>query len=233
MEFISSTQRGLTQTDWLKSYHSFSFNRFQHPRWDSFGPLRVLNDDRLAPNSGFGMHPHQNMEIITYMLSGELQHEDSTGGKGVIKTGDLQYMSAGSGIMHSEINPSESEPVHLLQIWIRPSAINLTPAYQEMQVGKVRQKNAWQQVVSSEHQPNMLRIQQDVNVYVATLMPTHELVIENKVGRGKYLYMIEGEIMSGSTHLIAGDALTFTIEESETIKAEKESQMILFDVNLK
>ena len=232
MEYMSSDERGLTKTDWLRSYHSFTFNRYQNPNRDNFGPLMVLNDDIVAPDSGFDMHSHQNMEIITYVLQGQLEHEDSTGGKGTLKPGDLQCMTAGSGIRHSEFNRSKDEPVHVIQIWIHPSQMNLMPSYQELHLEPEAYQNQWIEVASNIPQPNKLKIHQDASLSISSLLPKRSLGIENNFGRGKFLFAVKGHIEAGEIKLHSGDGLTLVREESVNLEAKSQSELLLFDVPL-
>ncbi len=232
MEHFLAKERGLTQTDWLKSRHSFSFNGYRHPRHRNFGPLLVLNDDMVAPNSGFGMHPHRDMEIITYMLKGELKHQDSTGATGTLKEGKLQYMSAGSGIMHSEINPSDHVWAHLLQIWMQPDKPGLSPDYQELEVSAKCLKNKWNQVISHQKKPGTLAINQDVNMYIADFETGQQLTIENSTGRGKYVYVVSGQLKSPERTVYSGDSLTISDASTYKLLAAEDSHMVMFDVSL-
>ncbi len=232
MEYISSDERGLTKTGWLKSYHSFTFNRYQNPNRDNFGPLMVLNDDIVAPNSGFDIHSHQNMEIITYVLQGRLEHEDSTGGKGTLKAGDLQCMTAGTGIHHSEFNRSKDEPVHLIQIWIYPLLMNLPPSYHELHLEPKGYHNRWVEVVSNIPQPNKLKINQDASLFISSLLPKRSLGIENNFGRGKFLFVVKGHLEASEIKLLSGDGLALVREESAKLEAKSQSELLLFDVLL-
>lgn len=166
-EIRPSQERGRSRTDWLDARHSFSFAHYFDPRWRGFGPLLVLNEDRIAPASGFGAHPHADMEIVTLPLAGALEHSDSTGRSGVLRPGLVQRMSAGTGIVHSESNPSPDEPLHLLQIWIAPERRGLEPEYEEVELA--RSDAAWVPVANRDGGPHCLRIQQDAALHLAAL----------------------------------------------------------------
>ena len=164
MTLRKSAERGHANHGWLDSYHSFSFNRYYDPAHMQYSVLRVINEDVIAPAAGFGMHPHRDMEIITYMLSGELRHTDDIGNTAVIRAGDVQRMSAGTGVMHSEVNASDSVPVHLLQIWLLPERKGIAPGYEDMHFPKAGKLNQWRLIASRQHRPDSLLVHQDVTL---------------------------------------------------------------------
>ena len=192
-----SQDRGHAQHGWLDSYHSFSFADYHDPQWMGFRSLRVINEDRVAPAQGFGSHPHRDMEIITYVLSGQLKHKDSMGNEGTISPGEIQKMSAGTGVVHSEFNASSKEEVHLLQIWIVPEVKDLKPAYE-------------QNLLPPDQQNSLhafpLVIHQDAKVFRGRLSKGHELSYKLGKDRGAWVQMISGSLSINATHLEAGDA---------------------------
>lgn len=199
-----SQDRGHAQHGWLDSYHSFSFADYYDPTWMGFRSLRVINEDRVSPAQGFGSHPHKDMEIITYVLSGQLKHKDSMGNEGVINPGEIQKMSAGTGIVHSEFNASSKEEVHLLQIWITPDTAGLKPAY-EQNLLPVDQENSLYAFPITIHQ--------DAKVFRGRLSKGQELCYDLGKGRGVWLQMITGSLSVNSSSLEAGDA---ALVEKET-----------------
>lgn len=222
--------RGLTTASWLRSYHSFSFGSYYDPKYMGFGPLVVLNDDYVSPKSGFGMHPHRDMEILTYVLEGELEHRDSTGAHGVIRAGEVQRMSAGTGIRHSEYNPSVSTATHLLQIWFEPEISGLQPSYEQKQFTSERRHNKLLLIASSQTGGEQLRIHQDVEVYVTQLSVASELEYDVSRGRGVYLHLIDGMAKGNGVMLEGGDAIKLSSEGIVHVKAAKQTELILFDL---
>src|SRR6478672_6188502 len=183
-----ANDRGTTEIGWLHSRHSFSFGRYYDPRNMGYRSLRVINDDVVEPGTGFGEHGHDNMEIITWVLKGELRHRDSTGTDGVIRPGEVQTMTAGRGIRHSEMNPSASEAVHLLQIWIEPSAYSLTPSYAQKAFSEEGRANQWQLLVSPGAHDESLQIHQDAKLNVAELDTGKKIELELKENRHGYVH---------------------------------------------
>lgn len=230
IEVRKAADRGLTTTNWLKSYHSFSFGDYYDPRYLGFGSLVVLNEDYVSPKSGFGMHPHRDMEILTYILEGELEHRDSTGANGIICAGELQRMSAGTGIRHSEYNPSNTTTTHLLQIWFEPNVMGLHPSYQQKQFSPDDRHNALLLVASSQMDRTQLQLHQDVEVFVSKLDHGRELEYDVSVGRGIYLHIIEGLAKVDGVMLGGGDAIRVSSEGVIRLKAAKETELILFDL---
>ena len=188
-----ANQRGHAEHGWLDSYHTFSFADYYDPQWMGFRSLRVINDDLVMPAQGFGMHPHRDMEIITYVLSGALEHKDSMGNGRIIRPGEVQYMAAGTGVRHSEFNPSSTETVHLLQIWILPDRKGLKPRYGERSMADAP-GNRFNLVVSKQGREGSLEINQDAELYLARLEPGHKATRPLGPNRHAWLHVAEGEI---------------------------------------
>lgn len=220
-----SEERGKADHGWLKSYHSFSFADYFDRNQMHFQSLRVINEDFVAPNKGFDTHPHRDMEIITYILSGELAHKDSMGNTRIIRAGEFQAMSAGSGVSHSEYNPSENTPVHLLQIWIMPNQKNLTPSYAEF-IPEIKQDLT---LIASPEGP--LKINQDVKLFLGKLSKDQSLSKEISENRHIWLQQIEGELRINDQELKTGDAAALSEEKSLEIRAKSDSHFLLFDLN--
>ncbi len=232
IQIVKSEERGQTNISWLKSYHSFSFNDYYNPEQMNFGPLRVLNQDWIKPNSGFGMHPHRDMEIITYVLEGELEHEDSTGSKGRIHAGEVQRMTAGTGIFHSEKNQSKTDTVHLLQIWFMPNRNGYVPSYEQKQFTAGQRQNALLKITSNVSSEFGVMINQDVDMFVSHLDASKALQHTIDTGRGAYLFLIEGSLSINSHQLHSGDALKVTDEKELSLNAMENSEFVLFDMKM-
>jgi hypothetical protein len=226
-----SNERGHIEHGWLDTYHSFSFADYHDPAHVHFRTLRVINEDRIAGSRGFGMHPHRDMEIITYILSGELQHQDSMGNGGIIRAGDVQRMSAGTGITHSEYNPT-AEPVHLLQIWIFPNRHGVTPSYEQRTFHDQDKRNTFCRIASHDGHLDSVTINQDANVYASIVSDGVELKHHFIEGRGGYLQVVRGSITAGGIKLHHGDGLAIEQEESILINAPEngEAEFLLFDL---
>lgn len=224
-------QRGATETGWLQSWHSFSFGGYHDPKNMGFGPLRVINEDIVRAGTGFDMHGHANMEIITYILSGSLEHKDSLGNGGIIRPGDVQLMSAGKGILHSEFNPSDTEDVHLLQIWIMPRETGGKAGYQQTTFDPVQLQNNLRLVVSPEGEEGSLVIKQDARLYVARLDAAKSVSLEMKAGRRHWFQVARGTIDINGKVLEAGDALGLDNEPGNAnIKALETAEVLVFDL---
>ena len=224
-----SGDRGTANYGWLETYHSFSFGDYYDPNNVQFGPLRVLNEDFIKGGTGFDTHPHENMEIVTYVLSGTLVHKDSTGGEGLIKAGELQRMSAGLGIYHSEKNASETEDVHLMQIWFVPEKEGIEPGYEQKEVSKG--SDFFNSVVTKGGGEDKLDINQDITIYVGDLSSGDSGSIEISEGRLGYLHnSMIGTIQGNEWTLEPGDGLKITGPETLAITAESDSRLILFDM---
>jgi len=232
INIIKSNQRGQTKIDWLNSFHSFSFSEYFDRERMHFGPLRVLNEDFVEAASGFPTHPHNNMEIITYVLRGALEHRDSTGTNSVINAGDLQKMTAGKGVYHSEFNPSKVEDVHLFQIWIMPDRLDLTPSYEQITLSKDKRKNKLQLVASNKKSEGRIFISQDVNLYLADLEKGTEIKYQIQNERGVFLQTISGELSVGEFQLSQGDAVEVSGETEVVFSAKSDIELMLFDVKI-
>jgi quercetin 2,3-dioxygenase len=225
-----AADRGHTNIDWLDSHHSFSFGDYYDPRNMGFGPLRVINDDRVAPGGGFGAHPHRDMEIISYIVSGALEHKDSLGTGSVIRPGDVQRMTAGSGIRHSEFNPSRTEPVHFLQIWIQPSEKNLTPSYEQITLADSTKRSVLRLIASQDGRNESVTIHQNADVYASLLSPGQEVKHSIANGRGAWLQIILGAASVNGNAVQTGDGAALEQEQQIEIRATEETELLLFDV---
>ncbi len=226
--------RGTAEHGWLHSKFSFSFAEWYEETRMGFGVLRVLNDDVVEPLSGFPMHPHQNMEIITIVTSGEVTHEDSMGNKGLVKAGDVQVMSAGTGIVHSEYNNSKNEKLELFQIWMNPKEKNISPRYDQKNFGTKKIKNEIETLVSGDKNDSTLFINQ--TAYISRLVLEEEKEVEYKIKRsenGVYLFVVSGEVLVEGESLKSRDALGVWGTEIIDIKAVSESELFIFDVPMK
>ncbi len=228
----NSADRGHVTTAWLDSHHTFSFGHYHDPRWMGFGPLRVINEDRVVPGAGFPPHGHANMEILSYVLSGALAHEDSHGGQGVLKPGELQWMSAGHGIEHSEFNASSTEPVHFLQIWIQPDRVNAPPAYDQRAFDPAARQGRWALLASPDGADGSIAIRQQAWLRGALLGAGESLVLALNPSRRYWLHVARGEVAFDGHHLQAGDALGFAEEARELVLAgiAEASDLLLFDL---
>ena len=225
-----SEDRGPTNMGWLRSMHSFSFGGYYNPDMMGYRSLRVINDYRVAPGMGFGTHPHRDMEIFSYVLDGSLQHRDSMGNGATLRRGDVQLMSAGSGITHSEFNGSKSDPVHFLQIWIEPHTDGLAPTYQERHVSDDEKRGQWVTLMSPEGQNGSLTIQQDAVVSNTILRDGDELTLTLEDGRYGWLHVADGVVDVDGQSLGAGDALSFRGPVTMKIAAAEFGELLMFDL---
>ena len=225
-----ANERGHAEHGWLDSYHTFSFANYYDPEWMGFHSLRVINDDLVMPGMGFGTHPHRDMEIITYILSGALQHKDSMGNGRVIRPGDVQYMAAGTGVQHSEFNPSKDEAVHLLEIWIQPDTKGVKPRYAEKSL-KDATPGTLHLVTSKTGRNESIAIHQDADLWLAKLEPGNRITHKLAPGRAAWLHVAEGEVTLNGKKLNTGDAAAVSEEGSLDLNATKPSQVLLFDLN--
>jgi redox-sensitive bicupin YhaK (pirin superfamily) len=225
-----SNQRGHANHGWLNAYHTFSFADYYDPEHTHFRSLRVINEDRVAPEMGFGMHPHRDMEIITYVISGALRHRDSMGNTAVMRAGDVQRISAGSGILHSEVNESTKEPVHLLQIWIMPDKKGAKPAYAEKSFAKAEQGKL-HLVASKSGRDGSISINQDTDLFLGKLATGDSLQHSIAADRHAWVQVIDGELEANGNRLTAGDALAVSEADSLTLAAIKPSDFLVFDLN--
>ena len=224
-----SAERGHAEHGWLDSHHTFSFADYHDPRWMGFRSLRVINDDVILPGMGFGLHPHRDMEIITYILSGRLEHQDSMGNRRVIGAGDVQYMAAGTGIRHSEMNPSSDEAVHLLQIWIVPERRGVEPRYAERSMGNAP-GGRLHLVASHTGREDSLAIHQDADLWLGRLPAGDPVTHRLSPDRHAWLHVAEGSIRLNGERLTAGDAAAITSPEDLVITSETATQVLLFDL---
>ena len=202
-----ANRRGRTYTGWLDSYHTFSFGSYHDPRYMNFGSLRVINDDIVAPGAGFDMHPHDNMEIVSIVLRGKLQHRDNLGNGDVLKPGDVQKMTAGSGIIHSEFNPSDKEPVHFLQIWIIPNMLDLRPSYEQKAFNRKSMTNRLTLLVSPDGHNGSLEIHQDAEIWQILLEENKDTEFAINHSRKIWIQVAEGSVSTNEHLLVAGDGL--------------------------
>ena len=232
IHIIKSNERGLTNISWLKSFHSFSFGDYYNPDSMHYGSLRVINDEYIAAGGGFPFHPHKNMEIITYVVDGSLKHEDSMGFSEIINKNEVQKMSAGTGIYHSEFNPSESESLHLFQIWIMPEKQNLTPYYEKVSVDEKNKLNKLLKVASSSGETNTVYVNSSAEMYISKIEKDCNILYKVEEGHGIYLQVVSGEISVGELIASAGDAVTIDEKTEVLLNASSDSEIILFDVVL-
>ena len=225
-----SDDRGATRIDWLDSKHSFSFGEYYDPQNMGFGPLRVINEDVIAGGGGFRPHPHRDMEIITYILSGALQHKDSLGTGSVIRPGEIQKMSAGSGIVHSEFNASRERECHLLQIWIEPSKEGIAPAYEQKAIDPEAVKNHFSRIAAPDPRDNEVKLVQDAEIWAAKFDAGVEAVHQLEKGRRAWLQVASGTVELGDHRLKAGDAAAITDEDRILVRAHAPSEVLLFDL---
>lgn len=230
LAFRFSEDRGNADHGWLKSRHTFSFGNYYDPRHSGFRCLRVINEDRVAPRGGFPAHPHRDMEIFSYVVSGTLEHQDSMGNKARIHPGQIQIMSAGAGIVHSEFNPSDSEPVHFLQIWIEPNRKGLEPGYNEWSPSSESENEGKTLLISSDGRGASAKINQDAQVYRIQLSKGEEVKQFNPSGRGLWLQMIRGMVEVSGRQLNAGDAVATEAEGQVGILALADTEALLFDL---
>jgi hypothetical protein len=227
-------ERGRTRIDWLDSWHSFAFNDYRDPRHVHFGPLRVINEDVVAPGAGFPPHGHADMEIVTYIIEGALQHKDSSGGGGVIRPGEIQRMTAGTGVMHSEFNASTTEPVHLLQIWMLPAHKGNRPGYEQKAYDLKRAGNEMLPIVVANEkrgeQPQAVAVDQDVVVYATRLNPSEERELPIAPGRRAWVQVAQGQVDINETTLHAGDGAAVEGETALRFAARQPSELLVFDL---
>ncbi len=222
-----ASERGYGNHGWLKTYHTFSFADYYDARFIGFRDLLVINEDRIAPDSGFGLHGHENMEIVTYMIFGELKHTDTMGNSEVLRAGEVQRMSAGCGVKHSEENSSLDEEVHLLQIWIRPQREGIKPSYEQQQFTDDEKRNKWCLIAS---QDEGLRIYQEVNIFACILEESKEIkyILEKK--RGIWIQVVRGKMSINGNEVTAGDGICIEKEKEIIFLAIQETEFLLFDL---
>ncbi|MCC8363698.1 pirin family protein [Lysobacter sp. A6] len=231
-ELRKSSERGRAEHGWLSSRHTFSFADYRDPRHMGFGPLRVINEDRVAPAQGFGTHGHADMEILSYVLDGALEHKDSMGNGSVLRYGDVQRMSAGTGVRHSEFNHSPESPVHFLQIWIFPDRNGLPPSYEEKHFDPASKRGVLRLIGSSDGRDGSMVIHQDASLFASILDGEDRVEHALQAGRGAYVHVARGSLDVGGQRLQAGDALKITSEASIVLANGDDAEILLFDLPL-
>jgi len=229
-EIRRSQERGYADHGWLKSYHTFSFADYFDDKHVEFGPLRVINEDRVQAGAGFGSHGHRDMEIISYVLSGALAHKDSMGNGSIIRPGDVQRMSAGRGIMHSEFNASRSEPVHFLQIWIQPNVQDIESSYEEKHFGEADKRGRLRLIASADQADGSVLIHQDARVYAGLFDGLETATLTVRSGRRIYLHVVSGHINANGTALESGDAVKLTDTSTLILKGGRTAEVLVFDL---
>jgi hypothetical protein len=229
-EVRRSNERGHANHGWLDSYHSFSFASYFDPEHVEFGPLRVINEDRVQAGRGFGTHSHRDMEIISYVLAGELAHKDSLGNGSTIRPGDVQRMSAGTGVEHSEFNPSRTEGLHFLQIWIQPNARNIPPSYEEKRFGPEEKRGRLRLIASPDRAEGSVLIHQDARVYAGLFDGAEHAQLQVGSGRRIYVHVARGAIRANDIALGAGDALKVTDASTLQLAGGRDAEVIVFDL---
>ena len=230
-EVRRSGERGLADHGWLKSFHTFSFADYYDPTHMGFGPLRVINEDRVQPGKGFGTHGHRDMEIISYVLEGGLAHKDSMGNGSVIRPGDVQRMSAGTGVHHSEFNASDRDLVHFLQIWIEPAERGIAPSYEEKHFDAASKRGRLRLVASADGREGSVRIHQDASLYAALVDSAESIEFEPKPGRRIYVHVVRGEAQVNGQPLGAGDAMkVWGPDNSIRLEKARDAEILVFDL---
>ena len=230
IEIIPADSRGAADHGWLKAKHSFSFADYHDPERMGFGSIRVINEDRIEPSQGFGTHPHNDMEIVTYIIDGALEHKDSMGNGSVIRAGDVQRMTAGTGVRHSEFNHSETEAVHLLQIWILPEELSLQPGYEQQHFDREDKLNQWRLIASSDGRNSSMRVHQAVDLYASVLEAGIQLQHSFASGHSGYLQIVSGTMIANGEQLEAGDGAAIDDVNELMVESASEAEAILFDM---
>ncbi|MFM9966920.1 MAG: pirin family protein [Burkholderiales bacterium] len=230
MQIHRSLQRGHADHGWLRSYHSFSFADYHDPTRMGFGPLRVINEDRVKPGMGFGTHGHRDMEIISYVLEGALEHKDSMGNGSVIRPGDVQRMSAGTGVRHSEFNPSKSDLVHFLQIWIEPAVKGIAPGYEEKNFNSAEKRGRLRLVASNDGADGSVKIHQDARIYAALIDGAEAVRHTVTSGRRIYVHVARGKVNVSGEPLSTGDSLEANEAAEIVIDKGQQAEVLLFDL---
>jgi hypothetical protein len=229
-EIRRASDRGYADHGWLKSFHSFSFADYFDPEHVEFGPLRVINEDRVQAGQGFGTHSHRDMEIISYVLAGELAHKDSTGSASTIRPGDVQRMSAGRGVQHSEFNPSPREGVHFLQIWIQPNVRGIPPSYEEKRFGAEDKRGRLRLIASPDQAEGSVLIHQDARVYAGLFSGDERADLDIGAGRLGYVHVARGAVTVNGVELQAGDALKMSGGGRVTVRQGRDAELLAFDL---
>jgi redox-sensitive bicupin YhaK (pirin superfamily) len=230
LQIRKSDHRGKADHGWLKSHHTFSFGHYHDPDHTGFGPLLVINEDRVQPGGGFGTHGHRDMEIISYVLDGALAHQDSMGNGSVLRYGDVQRMTAGTGVRHSEYNHSQSELVHFLQIWIEPNVKGIPPGYEEKHFEPESKKGQLRLIASSDGREGSVTIHQNAAIYASILNGADQVEHPLAPGRNAYVHVIRGQVRVNGTELSTGDALKVTNESLISLSQAEAAEVLLFDL---
>ena len=230
LQIRHSEERGAANHGWLNSHHSFSFGSYHDPKHMGFGPLLVINEDRVTPGQGFGTHGHRDMEIISYVLDGALEHKDSMGTGSVLHYGDVQRMSAGSGVRHSEFNHSATDGLHFLQIWIQPNVTGIAPSYEEKHFTPESKRGKLRLIASSDGRQGSVLIHQDAAIYASILQEGEQAAHALDEGRIAYVHLIRGSLVVNGTPLKAGDALKLTQEAAVTLTQAEDAEVLVFDL---
>ena len=230
IEIRRSDERGHANHGWLDSYHSFSFADYYDPEHMHFGPLRVINEDRIAGGQGFGTHGHRDMEIVTYVLDGALAHRDSMGNGSTIRHGDVQRMSAGTGVMHSEFNASEDESVHLLQIWVLPQRAGDQPGYEEKRFEDADKRGRLRIVASPDGRDGSVTIHSDASIYAALIDGAEQAALPLQAGRRAYVHVARGALTVNGEALAAGDAAMIVDAAAVTLEQGRDAEVLVFDL---
>jgi quercetin 2,3-dioxygenase len=230
LEVRRSLDRGYADHGWLKSYHTFSFADYYDPVYEEFGPLRVINEDRIKPGKGYDNQPHRDIEILTYVLAGELDHKDSLGNAAVIRPGDVQRLSAGAGVTQTEFNRSTSQEVHLLQIWIKPSDDGLEPGYEQKRFTVNEKRGRLRLVASRTGDDGSVRIQQDVRIYSGLFNAAERVEFEVAKERRAYAHVASGSIAVNETRLNAGDGVKITRPGCFALQSGRDAEILMFDL---
>jgi len=230
IEVRKSAERGQADHGWLKSAHTFSFADYHDPRFMGFGPLRVINEDSVKPGMGFGTHGHRDMEILTYVLEGALEHKDSIGSGSVLRYGDVQRMSAGQGIRHSEFNHSREEPVHFLQIWIMPDVAGIAPEYEEKHVDATEKRGRLRLIASPEGRDGSLKVHQDAEVYASILDRGERVMRAMSPKRAAWVQVARGEVTVNGTLLATGDGAAISGAQELVFEKARDAEFLLFDL---
>jgi redox-sensitive bicupin YhaK (pirin superfamily) len=230
LEIRRSNERGYANHGWLKSFHTFSFADYFDPNHIEFGALRVINEDRVEPGMGFGTHGHRDMEIISYVLEGELAHKDSTGTSSTIRPGDVQRMSAGNGVRHSEFNPSSTNGVHFLQIWIQPNVKGIEPSYEEKQFSAAEKRGRLRLIASPDQADGSVLIHQDARVYAGLFNGDESATLNLGSARQAYVHVARGKVTVNGTALETGDGLKVQDAEALTIEKGKDTEVLVFEL---
>jgi redox-sensitive bicupin YhaK (pirin superfamily) len=225
-----ATDRGLTSIDWLKSRHTFSFGEYYDPKEQGFSDLRVINEDWVAPGAGFPTHSHRDMEIITYVVDGAVQHKDSMGNGSIIRPGDVQRMSAGTGVTHSEYNPSKTDQLHLLQIWLLPDRRGHQPGYEQKEIGPAEKRGRLRLIASPDGRDGSVLIHQDARLYATIVESGRPIAVALTPGRRGYLQVVKGAVNVNRAALEAGDGARIADESALEIAGREESEVLLFDL---